>query len=211
MAVKVKFTAFEKTIKVLIDSRLSPQARSLRFAQFAYQKIAETDDQNRRALGSVPPRTVTVDGRLGAPLDSVKPDNGVIVAEWRLVGDVVAWIADTLKQRSPVQSGQYKNHHILYADGVEVLASDDPPVAKEYIFLNPLPYSRKIEIGKTESGRDFVIQVQNRIYERTADDASKRFGNIAKIRFTYQAAVGGQLATKHKSGDRVPAIVITLQ
>ena len=52
-----------------------------------------------------------------------------------------------------------------------------PPLASEYVFLNTVPYARKIEIGKTESGRDFVIQVPNRIYERTANDAQARFGN----------------------------------
>jgi hypothetical protein len=36
-----------------------------------------------------------------------------------------------------------------------------------------------------------VIRFENRIYERTAQDAKSRFGNIAKIRFTYQPLIGG--------------------
>lgn len=211
MAVKVRITPFEKSINIIVDSRLSPQARSLRVAQFARNEITQIDAQHARVLGAVPPKTVTVDGARGAKLESVNPDQGIIIAEWQLVGEVVQWIAETLKRRSPVQSGRYRSHHILYADGVEVLASEDVKPAREYIFLNPVPYSRKIEIGKTKEGRPFVIQVENRIYDRTAKDAAARFGNIAKIRATYAAAVGGAISRKHKSDGRVPAISVTLR
>jgi hypothetical protein len=211
MAVKVKITPFERTIKLVVDGRLSPQARSERIAAFARDEIAAADEQNRRAFGTVPAKTVTVDGREGAPLESVNPDRGVIIAEWQMIGQVIAWIAATLAARSPVLSGRYQKSHTLYADGTEVLASEDVPPASEYIFLNPLPYSRKIEFGQTKSGRPFVVQVENRIYERTAVDAQARFGNLAKIRFTYAAAVGGAIARKHKSDGRVPAISVTLR
>lgn len=209
MAVKVKITPFEKTLKLIVDRNLSPKARSQRIAAFARNEIDAIDAQNKAALGAVPPKTITVDGRQGAPLESVNPDRGTIIAEWRLVGEVLTWIMATLKQRSPVVSGAYRNNHLLYADGAEADANH-PPLAQEYTFLNPLPYARKIEIGKTKAGRDFVIQVPNRIYERTADDAKARFGNLAKIRFTYQAAVGGRIARKNR-GDRVPAIVVSLK
>lgn len=204
MAVRVRIARSAKTSQVVLDERLSFKTRQERAAAFARQEIAEADEINKRALGSVPPKTITVDGRNGAPLNSVNPDRGIIIAEWTMAGQVVEWIAQTLRDRSPVISGRYKNHHILFADGSEVSSADDPPAAHEYIFLNPVPYSRKIEIGKTKAGRDFVIQVPNRIYERTATDAQRRFGNIAKIRFTYQSAVGGK-----NSADRVPAIVVT--
>jgi hypothetical protein len=210
MPVRVRVTPFANSVKILVDSRLSPQARSERVAAFAADRIAKADEINRQALGTVPPKTVTVDGREGAALASVNPDHGIIIAEWRMVIDVVEWIGKTLKDRSPVLSGQYRDSHTLYADSVEA-DWDHPPIAQMYTFLNPLPYARKIEIGKTESGRDFVIQVPNRIYERTADDAQAKFGNIAKIRFTYQAAIGGRIASKHGKDDRVPAIVVTLR
>lgn len=232
MPLTTKVTPFEKTVKILVDSRLSPEARSKRIASFARQEIAEGDAINRRALGTVPPKTVTVDGREGAPLESVNPDRGIIIAEWQLVGDVLQFIHATLRARSPIISGEYLRGHTLYADGTETDAVN-PPLTREYIFLNPLPYTRKIEIGKTKAGRDFVIQVENRIYERTADDAKKRFGNVANVRFGYQslANVGAtpigkwagsasaqRLFKKHKrrTGStewltRVPAITVTLK
>jgi hypothetical protein len=203
MAVKVRITPFEKTIKLVLDGRLSKESRSQRVAAFAQKEIDAADDQNRRALGAVPPRTVTVDGREGAPLNSVNPDHGTIIAEWQLVGDVLTWIYATLRARSPRLTGGYIEGHIMLADGEEA-DPDHAPMASEFVFLNNRLYARKIEIGKTEAGRDFVIQVPNRIYERTAQDASARFGNIAKIRFSYRSGSG-------RRDDRVPAIVVTLK
>jgi hypothetical protein len=204
MAVKVKVTPYEKSFKLLLDSRLSREVRSQRVAAFARKEIAEADAQNARALGSAPPKTVTVDGRNGAPLESVNPDRGVIIAEWSLVGDVLQWIFATLRARSPRVSGAYLKGHKLYAGNAEC-DPQNPPLASEYNFQNSVPYVRKIEVGKTKAGRDFVIQVENRIYQRTADDAKARFGNVAKIRLTYQPAIGG-------GSDRaIPTIVVSLK
>jgi hypothetical protein len=229
MPVRVKITPFAESVKILVDSRLSPQARSERVAAFARDRIARADEINRQVLGAVPPKTVTVDGSEGAALESVNPDHGIIIAEWRMVGDVIQWIMQTLRERSPVVSGDYQDGHALYVDGEEV-DSNNPPIAATYVFSNSVPYSRKIEIGKTESGRDFVIQVPNQIYRRTADDAKARFGNIADIRFTYQSIQGGAIgkwassasaaahASRHHRRTRItewltnqPAIIVQLR
>lgn len=205
MPVKARITSYEKSFKLLLDASLSREARSKRVAAFARKEIAEADAINAKALGSVPPKTITVDGRQGVQLESVNPDRGTIIAEWSLVGDVLQWIFATLRARSPRVSGAYLRNHKLYADGMEC-DPQRPPLAAEYTFLNLVPYSRKIEIGKTKSGRDFVIQVENRIYDRTAQDASRRFGNVAKIRSTFRSTIGGK-----SRADRTPAITVTLK
>jgi hypothetical protein len=193
-------------------------------ASYAAQAIAEVDQANRRILGRSAPPTVTVDGRAGVGLGQVNLAHGVIVADWALVGDVLAWIGETLRQRSPVLSGRYRDSHTLFADGVEVEIGGAVPQASEYVFLNPLPYARKIEIGTTRSGRAFVIQVPNRIYERTAADAQARFGNVANIKDSYRAPFAGAIlkyvpvrgpvsraASQFERAQRVPAIVVTLK
>lgn len=191
MALTTKIDPVERitAVDVRNDISLPEQRRSV--AAFVQAGIDEAKATNRKVFGAVPPFTVTVDGKQGAPLDSVNPDGGSIIVEFELVGDVLQWIAETLVERSPVVSGDYKRGHALYADGVEVDPFGVVPSAQQYVFTNSTPYSRKIEIGKTASGRDFVIQVPNRIYERTANDAKARFGNTAKIRFTYQPLIGG--------------------
>jgi hypothetical protein len=72
-------------------------------------------------------------------------------------------------------------------------------MTREVVISNPVPYARKIEIGKTRSGRPFVIQVPPRIYERAAMALRSKYRNVASIRFTYMASAGHA---------RWPAIVI---
>ena len=73
-----------------------------------------------------------------------------------------------------------------------------------------MPYTRKIEIGKTKSGRPFVLQVEGRVYERAAADAKRRFGNLAQIAFTWRdVTAGGAKRRGSKSTSRQPAIIVT--
>ena len=225
----IKIDPVEKFTEVDVRNDISLPEQKASVAAYVQAGIDEAKAKNRSVLGRVPPFTVTVDGREGAPLDSVDPDGGSIIVEFELVGDVLTWIAQTLLDRSPHVSGDYRHGHTLFADGIEVDPFGIIPSASVYVFTNDVPYTRKIEIGKTESGRDFVIQVQNRIYERTANDAKAQFGNIAKIRFTYQPLIGGaigkwasspsaaRLASRHKRRTKStewltnqPAIIVEL-
>jgi hypothetical protein len=225
----IKIDPVEKFTEVDVRNDISLPEQKASVAAYVQAGIDEAKNTNRLVLGRVPPFTVTVDGREGAPLDSVNPDGGSIIVEFELVGDVLTWIAQTLVDRSPRVSGDYIHGHTLYADGIEVDPFSVIPSASVYVFTNSVPYSRKIEIGKTEAGRNFVIQVENRIYQRTADDAKSKYGNIAKIRFTYQPLIGGavgkwaasasagRLASRHKRRTKStewltnqPAIIVEL-
>lgn len=106
--------------------------------------------------------------------------------------DPLAYIAQQLRERSPVLTGRWRDAHTLSADGNEVANAQaiatgdaDIPAADVYVFSNPEPYSRKLEAGKTKAGRDFLVSVQNRIYERVGQDAASKFGDLAEITFGY--------------------------
>lgn len=199
MAVRVKIDSIATDINLIVNEMLSPEAQSVAVANYARDEIQRTDDTNKRILGRAPVKTVTVDGRAGAPLESVRPVGGSIIAEWDLFADVLTWIAQTLKERSPRVSGDYIKGHALFADGIQVDPLGSLPQAEIFTFINLVPYARKLEVGKTESGRDFLIQVPNRIYERTYQDAKARFGNQAKITFGYETQTG---AYRLKSDQR---------
>ena len=164
----------------------SPAVASREIAALVLSEIAAMDEVYLRIVGHVVRRLITVDGQRGRDLSLVRPDGGEIDVEWDVVSDVLIWIGQTLRDRSPVVSGKYREGHTLYAGDEMVPVGAVIPPATRYTFINLQPYAHKIEIGKTRSGRDFVIQVPNRIYERTAIDASARFGNIARITFDYE-------------------------
>lgn len=191
--VSVKVDPINRDIDLLLSQDLSGRAQSQAFAEYAHGEIEDAKRTNQRILGRVPRHTVTVDGREGAPLATVRPD-GVIVAEFELVGDLLIWIEQQLVIHSPRKSGRYARSHVLFADGVEADVNK-PPVAAEYVFVNVQPYARKIERGSSSQAPDGV-------YQAVAVMARRRFGNVARVSFSYR--------TLSRAKDRNPAVVVSL-
>lgn len=206
MALSTRVQPISRDLELLFAQDLSPQARSQQLAAFAGETIEDAKEANRRVLGVVPPYTVTVDGREGAPLASVKPD-GVVRAEFELVNEALAWISTQLQMHSPVLSGRYSKSHELFADGVDTENPNNAPPASEYVFLNIQPYARKIERGLSSQAPDGV-------YQAVATLAQRRFGNLAKITFSYRTAIGGAVVGG-RAGDRSdmrnPAIIVRMR
>jgi len=210
MALRVKVEPVDSWVAVTVSELLAPEARSEAIAEFARGRLDEALDKNSRAVGGTTPFEQFVDGRKGAMLESVNPERGVIVFEFELVSEVLAWIMTMLIERSPRRSGRYRDSHTFFADGAQAVIGA-PPIAEEYSFANLQPYARKLEIARTKSGRDFLISVPNRIYERTAKDARARFGNVAKIGFTYRGYAGGGVVggrAGNKAKLRYPTITV---
>lgn len=117
---------------------------------------------------------------------------GPIVYNYRYPNEVIGWILAELIKASPVggkgdpHPGLYRDSHTLFVnfapvDGIppNIRSTDDIFVA------NPVPYARRLEVGKLDNGRDFLISVPNRIYERIAKKAEAKFKSVARIYSTY--------------------------
>lgn len=178
MGVSTRIDPIGLDLKVSLAGLVSPEAQSAHLAAVARREIGEAATHNARRLGRAPARKEYVDGRQGARLENVRP-NGVIVAEFELFGEVVEWIDALLILNSPVLTGRYAKSHVLFADGVEV-DPQRPPVADEYVFLNVQPYARKIERGQSRKAPDGV-------YQAVAAMAGRRFGNLARVSFSYRS------------------------
>lgn len=199
--VRTRVESVDRDIEVFFREELSPTARSQTLAAHARDVIDETDRTNQSILGRIPKKRVFVDGREGAQLQSVRPD-GIIVAEYEVFTDMLAWIGNQLVLHSPVKSGTYARSHTLFADGTEIAVGATLPDAEEYVFINNTPYARKIELGSSSQAPDGV-------YEAVAVLASRRFGNMGNIRFSYRAQVRGGLSSLTRDKAlRQPAIVV---
>jgi hypothetical protein len=183
-----------RDVDLMLRDDLGAKGKSALLAAFALDAINDAAQQNKQALGAVPPYDIYVDGQEGAQLTSVKPD-GVIRAEFHLIGEALAWIATQLETHSPVLTGRYAKSHELFADGTQTDNPNNPPPADEYVFTNIQPYARKIERGKSSQAPDGV-------YQAVATLAQRRFGNVAKITFSYRTVI---------SGERNPAIIVRLR
>ena len=216
MALSVRIQPISRELELFMKEDLGPKARSAMLAAFAAEAIAEAAQQNAKVLGRVPPYDVYVDGREGAPLTSVKPE-GTIRAEFQLVNEALAWIATQLQLHSPVLTGRYAKSHELFADGVDTENPNAAPPAEEYVFLNTQPYARKIEgyrgLGGVVHRAPSSPQAPDGVYQAVATLAQRRFGNVAKITFSYRTAIGGDIIGG-KAGDRSnlrnPAIIVRL-
>jgi hypothetical protein len=197
MALSVRVEPIDRDVQLILSEDLSSKARSAILAEVAADMIEEAKEINRQVLGAVPPYTVTVDGSQSASLASVKPD-GFIRADFQIVTEAIAWIYEQLQMHSPVLSGRYAKSHEIFADGVEIDNPNDPPPASEFVIMNTQPYARKIERGQSSQAPDGV-------YQAVATLAQRRFGNVAKISFSYRTFGGGG------SRDRNPAIIITMR
>lgn len=156
----------------------------------AQQQIAETARAKNAEILSDPPPPLTVvrhvDGVLGAPESAVKPD-GVIVYDYGRLDQVAEYALDILRELSPVDSGDYVRSHVLMLDGQVVETLEGWKPGDRITISNPLPYVRKIEIGRQG------YRAHAHVYEKAAAQVSRRFGNIANVIFAFEAAPPGAI------------------
>ena len=129
---------------------------------------------------------------------------GPIVYNYRYLADLIKFALDELRRQSPVASGTYKRSHTVYVNDQPV--GDTIPSgikASDRIYIaNPVPYARRLEIGRTRSGRSFLIQVPNRIYERVTEMTKAEGKGRAKIRMMY-VDLGSHALTKDQPTGRM--------
>ena len=186
---RVRLRSFSRDLQVVVERTLSTQARQGLAAEAGRRVLAQAQAQNARVLGSVPPHDTFVDGRASTDLESVNPDRGEILFRFNLATDVFAWIDEQLILHSPVgdtpKSPEYNRSHVFFVDGEQ----GDPgagTAGETFVFLNIVPYARKIERGQSKQAPDGV-------YEVVAALAQRRFGNIASVRFGYRSFQAGTI------------------
>lgn len=123
---------------------------------------------------------------------------GPIVFKYRYLREAIVFALSALKKASPVVSGTYRNSHRVFIDGlpVEGVPARIPP-GSSIMIANLTPYARRLEVGKTRSGRAFVIQVAPHIYERVANQVRARFGRIGNITMGYATVPPAYIVKGH--------------
>lgn len=146
-----------------------------------------------------------VDGRKGAVEETVKA-TGVILYTYSYLDLVAQFAMETLYRLSPVLSGTYRLSHTLFLNNLAVANLKGFKSGDEVTISNPVPYARKIEVGR------MTMSVPGHVYERTARIVRSRYGNIANIGFTYRGFVGGAVLVGragNKAALRYPVIIIS--
>jgi hypothetical protein len=225
---QVRIDPIAKDIEVLVAESLAPEARAEAFATIARDTRDEAAAANAEALGHTTPVHTFVDGREGAPEETVRP-GGTVVYEFDLLTDLFAYVFDQLQQHSPVLTGSYRASHLFFADDESADPKNPPAGMKVGVFVSDTPYARKIEGDSNRAPES--PKAPDGVYEVVAALASRRFGNIAKISFGWRSLNGGAIGqwaqtpsarargAKRGSSEarqtdwltRQPAIVITVR
>lgn len=182
--------AIRKTVTVTWPKVAEDDARKflVRTARAGHAKIMA----EQTARGGFPPDWDAYANRPGQTnLDNVILP-GPIVFHYRYMRELIAFALEELRKASPVISGDYRDSHTLYINGIPATAIPNTIEAGMEIFIaNPVPYARRLEVGLKEDGRPFVVQVEPRIYERTMKRVLQpRFRNVAKLSLDYVTIPG---------------------
>ncbi len=196
------------------------KAHLIRTARAGIAQI--TAEQTTRAGGIAPDVTIYANAPGNTNLESVRIP-GPIVGRWDYRREIATVALQALRRNSPKANaqtgatGDYERSHTILLNGALVPTLPASLARTDVITIfSPLPYARRIEIGKTKSGRRFVLQVEDRIYERTLkSEIAPRYRSVADLAFTYiplpagfednAHTIQGGLASHYTSGTFGPA------
>lgn len=116
-----------------------------------------------------------------------------IVYSYLRMSNVVDEALKELRDNSPVGSagddhpGLYRESHMVFIDGHVAKDASGWKPGQQINISNPVPYARKIEIGKMK------LSVPNHVYETAAQKLAGRFGNSVNIKFTFMPVRFGDI------------------
>ena len=186
-------------------------------AAFAAETIEEAKQQNKKVLGVVPPYEVFVDGREGAPLDQrqaerhhprrVPTGHRGAGLDQHAVADPFAGADRAICQIARTVRGwrRYREPE-RRAAGRRIRVHEYPAVFAQ---------DRRLpRVGRCGASAPSSPQAPDGVYQAVATLAQRRFGNVAKISFSYRTAIGGEIIggkTGDRSEMRNPAIIVRLR
>jgi hypothetical protein len=176
--------AFKRTVTVSWPAHQQAQAKALliKTAKDGHQKLMT----EQKARSGIAPEFDAYANQPGKPIESVVLP-GPIVYRYRYFREVVLVALKELEQASPFESGTYQRSHTLFVNGTPIA---DPfehlfKATDKIMIVNTVPYARRIEVGKTKSGRAFVLDVPPRVYDRVRTILHARFRAIASIKVEF--------------------------
>lgn len=203
---RASLQALRRTVTVDWKGQIDAAAKA-HLLKVAREGNARTVAEQTARAGVKPTVEAYANNEGNTNLDSVKLP-GPIVFNYGYLAEIVQVAVKALIAASPRDSGRYAASHTVFIDGqpVQGIPAEIPPTA-EIIIANRVPYTRKIEVGKTRSGRAFVIRVEPHIYENVMSRVIRpKYRTVANISFNY-VSLPDAYETR-KGPLRYPAIII---
>lgn len=192
---------FARQVAVLVDRTLSPTAISAALAQAAREGLAAAISS-----GAAPPLyTRYVDGNVGAPETSVRPD-GVIYYAFNLLPDIVVFAIAFLRERSPrggADGQSFRDSFFIAVNGRLIrpadFRADKVPARAQIVVGNTVPYNRLIDVQMAGTRR-IRYAVPPNLYLDAAATIERRWGGAVRAYRHSNIVFPGKYVLK--TGDR---------
>ncbi len=199
----------------ITPSTLLPQAERAKIIAAAAR--TERDAMISRGEASPIYRTL-VDGRDGAPEESIKP-GGAIIYRFNTLGQAAIFGLSFARERSPVLSGTYKRSWFVAVNGVPWDGNlREVPSDAQVMIVNAAPYHRKVETGAQRGlGRGICEAIRKAVRQRFPNmEAAVIFtdlsGEAAGWRLPYVLKRGGRRKDARAGQPiRYPAVLLTVR
>lgn len=156
--------------------------------------VVRTAKREHSRVMNTPPRPVYwrryVDGVEGAPEEAVK---NVVHYFYPRLDVVTQYAMEVLFELSPVLENVYRRSHILMLNGTPVASVKEWAPGDEIIIGNMVPYARKIEVG----AMTMRVPGTDHVYQQAAKKVRARYGQFAKITFTFRGVIAGRAVNPH--------------
>jgi hypothetical protein len=184
MALRVKFPIVDRRVAFTSNGVFSPDTIAREFSRMVREDIARIDRENAAVAGHKLPLSTFVDGAEKEPLPAAVDQKSTISARWEVSIGAISYVCELLQGSGPVLSGAYRRSYRIYADGREVASWSDIPIGtREVLIVSTVPYARKIERGRGG-------YAPGAVYQAVAAMAAARYGNAARIKFTFAEPEG---------------------
>ena len=135
--------------------------------------------------------------RPGNPIENVTIP-GAIVHHYDYRHEVIQVCLKLLRLQGPKNHGLYHDSHRIFINGI--MAEQMPRTlgdSDEVMIANLTPYARRIEVGKTESGRTFTLLAEHSaVYERVLRRMQRRYLNVVGMGMVYTKLPGATIRTR---------------
>ncbi len=174
---------FVNDLQVNVTGLTDAQAVDL-MVRAANEVKADVIAQSLRRSGALPALRQIVDGNIGAPFSSVRPD-GMIVLAWSYGFEVVLDTYNALHNRLPKLTGRAQASIIVMVDGVEMPPEHVPSDFTEARLIVTVPYARRLEVGRKAKTHEPFSKMGWHAVQETAIVAKRLLGSLADVSFTY--------------------------
>lgn len=157
-------------------------------------------EQSQRSGGFAPDlESMVVDGRRNASLAEIKASSRILL-DWNYITEATIKTVEYLRLHGPEQSGEWKHSIVVLVNGHEHDPNDPIPSDTAMVqVVVTAPYARKLEVGRTESGRAFSIQVSQHFVEKSCIYLRRQMADLAQFTFGY-ANISGAHVLRSKAG-----------